>query len=263
MEDNKNSLSRKTFLKSSLLGGALLGLSPSAAWAEEKPILKKGEKGLCFLFQGDSITDGNRGRNEDPNHIMGHGYAFSVASRIGADFPTAEFSFVNRGISGNTVSDLNQRWQKDTLDLKPDVLSLLVGINDVGALIEHWSEPKSVEEFETDYRKLLTMCKQQNPDILFVLGLPFVFRVGSRKENWNQWRDETHARAEIVKNIAKDFGAVIIDFHALFENASKLTPIDYWIWDGIHPTVFGHELMAREWIKQTATRLNFLQYYNY
>jgi len=263
MKNNKNTFSRKTFLKSTVFGGALLGLSPAIVLAEEKVKLVEEEKNLRILFQGDSITDGNRGRNEDPNHIMGHGYAFSVASRVGADFPAAGFSFFNRGISGNTVTDLEQRWQKDTLDLKPDVLSVLVGINDVGALIEHWSEPKSVEEFEAGYRKLLTLCKQQNPKILFILGMPFVFPVGSRKENWNLWKDETHARAEVVRKIAKDFDAVYIDFQTLFEKASKLASIEYWIWDGIHPTVFGHELMAREWIKQTATRLKFLRYYDY
>ncbi len=262
-KSNKNSISRKTFLRSAALSGAFLGLGTSTAWSAEEQEVKAKEKGLRFLFQGDSITDGNRGRNEDPNHIMGHGYAFSIASRVGADFPSDGFSFYNRGISGNTVTHLEERWQSDTLDLKPDVLSLLVGINDVGSIIEHWSEPSSVEEFERIYRKLLTSCKEQNPDILFVLGIPFVFPVGSRKNNWEQWRGETLARAEVVRNISKDFDAICIDYPKVFEDATKRAPIDYWIWDGIHPRVFGHELMAREWIKQTATRLDFLQYYNY
>jgi lysophospholipase L1-like esterase len=86
------------------------------------------EKDLIILFQGDSITDGNRGRNADPNHIMGHGYAFSIASRVGADFPTSGFNLYKRGISGNKVTDLKNRWQEDALNIKPDVLSILVGI---------------------------------------------------------------------------------------------------------------------------------------
>lgn len=90
----------------------------------------KAKKGMVFLFQGDSITDGNRGRNNDPNHIMGHGYAFSIASRLGADYPEKQFQFYNRGISGNTILDLAQRWQTDTIDLQPDVLSILIGAND-------------------------------------------------------------------------------------------------------------------------------------
>ena len=78
------------------------------------------------MFQGDSITDGNRGRSPDPNHILGHGYAFIIAAKHGALFPESKLEFFNRGVSGNTVLDLEKRWQKDTLDLKPDVLALLL-----------------------------------------------------------------------------------------------------------------------------------------
>ena len=86
--------------------------------------------GARILFQGDSITDGNRGRSADPNHILGHGYVFIIAAKYGAAFPELKLDFLNRGVSGNTVLDLEKRWQKDTLDLKPDVLSILIGVND-------------------------------------------------------------------------------------------------------------------------------------
>src|SRR5436189_5610224 len=86
--------------------------------------------GARILFQGDSITDGNRGRDADPNHILGHGYVFIIAAKYGAAFPELNLDFINRGISGNTVLDLEKRWQKDTLDLKPDVWSVLIGVND-------------------------------------------------------------------------------------------------------------------------------------
>ena len=82
------------------------------------------------MFQGDSITDGNRGRSADPNHILGHGYVFIIAAKYGAAFPEAKLDFMNRGVSGNTVLDLEKRWQKDALDLKPDLLSILIGVND-------------------------------------------------------------------------------------------------------------------------------------
>ena len=88
--------------------------------------------GARILFQGDSITDGNRGRTADPNHILGHGYAFILAAKFGAAFSGAKLEFFNRGVSGNTVLDLEKRWQRDTLDLKPDVLSILIGVNDHG-----------------------------------------------------------------------------------------------------------------------------------
>jgi lysophospholipase L1-like esterase len=216
---------------------------------------------LCFLFQGDSITDGNRGRNEDPNHILGHGYCFAVSSRIGADFAPHGFQFINRGISGNSVGDLEKRWQTDTLDLKPDVLSLLVGINDVNALIDGRAGALDARTFESVYRKLLTLCKNQNPDLLIVLGLPFFFASGWRKDQHEKWHPLTLERADIVRRIAVDFNAVLLDYPGVFEEASKRAPIDYWIWDGVHPTAFGHELMAREWIKQVSNRLEFVKLY--
>jgi lysophospholipase L1-like esterase len=221
------------------------------------------ERNLRFLFQGDSITDGNRGRTEDPNHVLGHGYAFSVSSRIGADFAGAGFTFLNRGISGNTVGDLKARWQKDTLDLRPQVLSILVGINDVGAIVENRPERQSAGLFEETYRELLDAVRGENSEALFVLGLPFVFPVGVLRDRWTQWRDLTDEHAAIVRMIAEDYEAVLVDYQGMFERASRRAPIEHWIWDGVHPTVFGHELMAREWIGEVGSRLGFLEYYGY
>ena len=221
------------------------------------------DKGLVFLFQGDSITDGNRGRTTDPNHIMGHGYAFAVASRIGADFPDRDLLFFNRGVSGNKITDLQKRWQTDTLDLKPDVLSILVGINDTAAVVNKSAEAIPMEQFETIYRNLLQACRQVNPQVLFVLGIPFVYPVGKRTENWELWREDTLNRQAIVRKLAAEFNAVLIDYPAVIDNAISRKNVDYWVWDGIHPTVFTHELMAREWIKQVSTQLKFLKKYRH
>lgn len=257
----KNS-SRRDFVKLASGAGLTTVAGLSTAFVNKKTVYKEPEKeNLRFLFQGDSITDGNRGRNDDPNHILGHGYSFAVSSRIGADFPQYGFNFINRGISGNTVGDLEKRWQMDTLDLIPDVLSLLVGINDVNALIDKKEDALDTKAFEATYRKLLIPCHEQNPDLLIVLGMPFFFAAGWRKEQYPQWHPLTLERAEIVKRIAVDFNAVLIDYPKLFEEAQQRAPINYWIWDGVHPTVFGHELMAREWIKQVSNRLVFLKFY--
>lgn len=252
---------RRNFIKlMSMAGLTVTGLS--TAFSNTKSgIVTPDKENLRFLFQGDSITDGNRGRNDDPNHILGHGYCFAVSSRIGADFSQHGFQFINRGISGNTVSDLEKRWQTDTLDLKPDVLSLLIGINDVNALIDGKKDALDAKMFESLYRKLLASCKEQNPDVLIVLGLPFFFATGWRKDQYEKWHPLTLERADIVKRIAADFNAVVVDYPNAFEEAGKLAPLDYWIWDGIHPTAFGHELMAREWIRQVSSRLGFLKLY--
>lgn len=218
-----------------------------------------GENGLVFLFQGDSITDGNRGRNTDPNHIMGHGYAFSIASRIGADFPEKKLTFYNRGISGNKVTDLEDRWQKDTLDLKPDVLSILVGINDASSVVFSHPDPVTAEKYEEVYRSLLSQTKAQFPEILFVLCNPFILPVGKVKENWDAYKSELAKRQSAVLKLVKEFNAVFVDFQQVFDQACKRADADYWIWDGVHPTVAGHELMVREWMKQVGKRLEFVR----
>jgi lysophospholipase L1-like esterase len=247
-------MQRRKFLKSAALTGLAteFPLTPNLSSS-------KSQKALTFLFQGDSITDGNRGRSLDPNHIMGHGYAYSVASRIGADFPEAGFTFYNRGISGNKITDLQKRWEIDTLNLKPDVLSILIGINDAAATLNKPAEATTVDEFESIYRGLLTDCRRANPEILFVLGIPFVYPVGKRAENFEKWRDDTNNRQAVIRKLAGEFDAVVVDYPAVFDKALKKAPAEYWIWDGIHPTVFAHELMAREWIKQVGKRLRFLR----
>jgi len=253
--------SRRNFIKLATVAGAATAGSLTACTNSGKSYEKPDKEHLTFLFQGDSITDGNRGRNEDPNHILGHGYCFAVSSRIGADFPEAGFKFFNRGISGSTVSDLARRWQTDTLDIKPDVLSLLVGINDVNALVEGRENAIDLETFEATYRSLLTSCRAQNPNLLIMLGLPFFFASGWRKDQFDKWHPLVLQHAEIVKAIAADFDAILIDYPKVFEEAQQRAPIDYWIWDGVHPTVFGHELMAREWIRQVSSRMKFLKVY--
>src|SRR5580698_60236 len=123
--------------------------------------------GARILFQGDSITDGNRGRTADPNHILGHGYVFIIAAKFGAAFPEAKLEFFNRGVSGNTVLDLEKRWQKDTLDLKPDVLSVLIGVNDKGKGVPF-------DQYERVYDRLLADAMAANPKLKLVLCEPFI-----------------------------------------------------------------------------------------
>jgi lysophospholipase L1-like esterase len=264
----KDKTSRRLFLKSSALAGFASVLHTNAVLAKEQAdnavSVYDQAKNLIILFQGDSITDGNRGRNKDPNHIMGHGYAFSVASRVGADFASANHIFYNRGISGNRVADLEKRWQADTLDLKPDILSVLIGINDASTLIAKPTiEEADIDLFEVTYRNTLIQSKQQNPDTLFVLCLPFVYPVSKVKENWDKYNNTVARLTERIKKLALEFNSVVVDFPAAFDKALKRAPIEYWIWDGIHPTVPGHELMTREWIKKVSSRITFLRSYKY
>jgi len=207
-------------------------LAPLAAIRAAEPIAAF-TPGARILFQGDSITDGNRGRNADPNHILGHGYVFIIAARHGAAFPEAKLDFINRGVSGNTVLDLEKRWQKDTLDLKPDVLSILIGANDNGRGVP-------LDQYEQVYDKLLSEAKAANPKLKLVLGEPFVKPAGKIDEGIRK-------RQEIVARLAQEHGAAIVHFQRVFDEAVKRAPADYWIWDSVHPTYRGHQLMADEW----------------
>lgn len=206
------------------------------------PVFRNGAR---ILFQGDSITDGNRGRTPDPNHILGHGYAFLIAARHGAAFPERSLTFLNRGVSGNTVTDLEKRWKKDTLDLKPDVLSILIGVND-------HSKNVPLEVFERTYDKLLAAARAENPGVRLVLCAPFTLPVGRKKEGYERWLAGINRRKEIAAGLARKYDAAFVDFQPVFEAACDKAPAEYWIWDGIHPTYSGHQLMADEWLRVVA-----------
>jgi len=220
----------KLLLGTALTGGLLCAQDPMPAF----------HSGDRILFQGDSITDGNRGRSLDPNHILGHGYQFILAAKYGALLAGRNLTFLNRGISGNKVSDLAARWQKDTLDLKPDLLSILIGINDT-------SHGVPVEDFEKGYDELLSAAMSANPQLRLVLCEPFTLRAGKHKDDYDAWFGEVRKRQEVVARLAAKYHAALVRFQAVFDDASKRAPAEYWIWDAIHPTYSGHQLMADEW----------------
>lgn len=228
------------------LGVCFLSLAAGAlpAWGLEPGIesMKAFEKGARILFQGDSITDGNRGRNADPNHILGHGYAFIIAAKFGAGYADRNLTFVNRGISGNTVRELDKRWKADTLDHKPDLLSVLIGVNDNGRGVP-------LEEYEQTYDKLLADARTANPKLKLVLCEPFGLPVGGKKNDWEKWNEGLKQRQAIVAKLAKKYDAAVVPFQKAFDEACKRAPAEHWIWDGVHPTYSGHQIMADEWVK--------------
>lgn len=254
-----NNNTRRVFIKGAVLSGiaacCLTSVDIFANQATSKKKLKA-TKGMVILFQGDSITDGNRGRNTDPNHIMGHGYAFSIASRWGAEFPEKGLIFYNRGISGNKVNDLASRWQKDTIDLKPDVLSILVGVNDSSSVVFQREPVITIEKYEEGYQSLLEQTKVLFPEIVFVLCEPFILPVGKVKENWDAYKTDIVKRQAVVRKLASQYNAVFIGLQEVFDKACEKAPADYWIWDGVHPTVAGHELIAQKWIRLVGKRIS-------
>lgn len=210
------------------------------------PPLRCFDTGTRLLFIGDSITDMSRDRRPnttDKNHLLGHSYVFLLAARLGVDTPGLEF--INRGISGNTVQDLSARWQADAIAVAPDVLTVLIGVNDS-------IKELPVENYETTYRNLLHDSRKANPDLKIILMDPFILPVGgkSAENKFQERRERVDGYREAVARLAKEFGAIHIPTQDLFNRvaASPSSP-EYWLWDGIHPLPQGHELIAREWMK--------------
>ena len=251
-------MQRRSFLKKSALTvvslGAFRAIADSAGvagYTYRRPAFAKGSR---LLFLGDSITDMKWGRNEsDRNHYLGHSFVYLIASRLGVDLPAVELEFFNRGISGNKVADLKARWQKDAIDMKPDVLSVLIGVNDVS---RGGGQGVPLDRWEPDYRDILTRSRKANPNLRLVLLDPFVLRCGRLKfdEAWAHWRGEIDKQRKIVAQLAKDFDAVHILTQDIFDRAAAAVSPEHWIWDGVHPLPQGHELIARNWLEQVSAR---------
>ena len=231
-----------TICRALLLCTALASIASAQSLAPV-PVFAPHER---VLFQGDSITDMGRGRTEDPNHILGHGYPFLIAARYGEAYPSRAIKFFNRGVSGNTIDDLAARWKTDTLDLHPDVLSILIGINDIYFSFKK-AKPLSVPELEKKYDDLLNAAEAQNPKIKLILGEPFLLPGTNNDGNWKAWESAVTELQAMTARLAERHHAAIVHYQQAFDEALHRGSITYWIWDGIHPTFIGHQLMADEW----------------
>ena len=200
------------------------------------------------LFQGDSITDGARSRENTPeqDHFpLGMGYANIVAARLLSERPKDELKILNRGISGNRIVDLDARIRCDIINLKPNVLSILIGVNDT------WHEfgsqnGVSVEKYERVYRSLLTEVREACPNVRFVLCEPFVLPCGVVTD---EWVPDVAKRGAIARKLAAEFDAPFVAFQEMFNEALKEAPAEYWAPDGVHPSVASNHRMAELWWK--------------
>ena len=230
----------------SILVSFLVAIS-SSVWAVDfLPILHQND---VILFQGDSITEGGRARTgNDYNHIMGQDYAYIIAAQLGAQYPERNLTFINRGISGNKITDLAARWQADTLDLKPNVLSILVGVNDsLGLLDGNGGIP--ADQYEQVYEKLLTNTLATLTGVKIVLCEPFMLPVGKWKNNFSEAQSELKKHQEIVARLAAKYHLPLVRFQQAFDDACQKAPPEHWVWDGVHPTYAGHGLMVQEWLR--------------
>lgn len=203
-----------------------------------------------ILFQGDSITDAGRVRERLAD--LGRGYPRLVAARLGYDFP-GTYTFINKGIYGNRIVDLYARMKKDILNLKPDYMSILIGVNDFLHEISEDQNGVDTAKFEKIYTMLLEEIFAELPDLkMFIMGA-YVLPGTATDEHYDRIRPEVEARAAAAKRIAEKFGLPFVDLQAKFDAAYKIAEKGYWAYDGVHPSPFGHELIARAWIEAFET----------
>ncbi|MEG0289138.1 MAG: SGNH/GDSL hydrolase family protein [Carnobacterium sp.] len=205
------------------------------------------KKEATILFIGDSITDANR-RREDPTDL-GCGYPLLVAAALLERYPELNLSLVNRGIGGNKITDLANRWEEDCLALDPDIVSILIGINDTWHNVgtEAFGTQESIDRFEFYYRILLQTVKERT-NAQIILMEPFVLpHPIDRKE----WRIDLNSRIQVIRKLAKEYET---DFVALDERLNALgmkQSYAYWTGqDGVHPTLAGHAVIAKAWLEQ-------------
>jgi len=190
-----------------------------------------------ILFQGDSITNAFR-RPEEINNAfqLGAGYALLIAARLLLERPADQLTFLNRGVSGDTVQKLADRWRADCLELRPTVLSILVGINDTGT---------PLPEFTATYREILQTTRRELPVVRLVLCEPYALPCGQITPARTA---ELQLRQAVVRQLAAEFAATFVPLQAPFTDAAARTRPEDWAYDGIHATAAGFALIAREWL---------------
>jgi lysophospholipase L1-like esterase len=249
-------LNRRNFFSLSASGTIGLAAIPSILSAampssgkKEEGILSSLQTGDVILFQGDSITDAGRDKtNEQANNpgSFGSGYAYLAAANILNTMASEQPVIYNRGISGNKVYQLADRWQKDCLDIKPKVLSILIGVNDFWHMIDGKYDG-TVEKYENDYRQLLVRTKEMLPEVKLIICEPFAVLGCSAVTK--KWYPAFNTYRATAKKLAGEFDAVFIPFQAIFDEAQKQVPGKYWTGDGVHPSMAGNSLMAEAWLK--------------
>ncbi|MCE5321754.1 SGNH/GDSL hydrolase family protein [bacterium] len=195
---------------------------------------------MVVLFQGDSVTDCTR--LQEPNGL-GLGYPMMIAATYASKYPEDRVEFVNRGISGNRVRDLRSRWQTDCIDIKPDLVSILIGINDTWRRYDS-NDPTSAEAYEQDYRDILTRTRE-NTDAFIIMMEPFVLPY---PDDRLAWREDLDPKIHVVRKLAREFEAALIPLDGLFAQAACRREPQFWAADGVHPTLNGHALIARLWL---------------
>jgi lysophospholipase L1-like esterase len=248
MENKTNS--RRNFLRKAAIGSLMATSIPqivSAAISGDGLKKTRLSRDNVILFQGDSITDAGRNRNEtryNNSAALGSGYAMLAAANLLEEYPSLNLKIYNKGISGNKVFELAERWDKDCLDLKPDILSILIGVNDFWhKIIGNYNG--TVEIYRNDFTALLDRTRKALPNVKLIICEPFA--VPGVKAVDDKWFPEFYEYQKAAKEIAEKFGATFVPFQKVYDEAIKEVPGSYWTSDGVHASLAGAQLMAEAW----------------
>jgi lysophospholipase L1-like esterase len=200
--------------------------------------------GQTFLLQGDSITDAGRGRPVGAGTKLGGGYPNQVNALLQASYAERKIKVLNTGISGNRVTDLQNRWQTDVLDLKPDWLSIMIGTNDVWRQFDRAGMDQVLpERFETIYRQLLTVTRPNLKGL--ILLTPFLIEPNTS----DAMRMRMVEYGKIVRKLSREFKAEFIDTQKLYDDAMKHIDPKELSGDRVHPSFVGHAVLTRGILK--------------
>ncbi len=252
MGANTRTTTRRDFIRRSASGMMIGSILPSVSSASPTWGRPVQDDGKVIVFQGDSITDAGRSKDEQrPNvaHGLGNGYAGIAAAQLLGENPSASWEVYNRGVSGHKVFQLAERWQDDAIDLRPDVLSILIGVNDFWHTLTH-DYDGTVNVYERDFRALLDQTRAALPDVRLMIGQPFVVEGGSAIDG--RWESFGAYRA-VAERVAADVNAAWIPYQQIFDRALEEAPAPYWAPDGVHPSPAGNYLMARAWLDAVET----------
>jgi len=207
-------------------------------------------KGDVILFQGDSITDAGRDRRDEADSnsqsALGTGYALFTTASILANNPDKELNLYNRGISGNKVFQLAERWEKDCFALQPDILSILIGVNDFWHT-KSGGYKGTIDIYATDYQNLISRTKKALPEVKIVILEPFIIHGGTALDN--TWENDFAPYRKAAKKIAVDNDLIFVPLQSVFNEALKHASAEYWGKDGVHPSMAGAQLMSQAWLK--------------
>lgn len=197
-----------------------------------------------FLFQGDSITDANRDDENPEISGLGCGYAFLMASEFESN-NKGKIKFINRGVSGDRITDVYARIKEDIINLKPDYLSILIGVNDVSHELT-MSCGVSPKKFRKIYEMLIEEIRESLPQVEIIILEPFVLKGSATEKLWNEFRTEVRKMAEISAQMAQDYNLHFLSLQDEFDKASLDGNLSRWSADGIHPTTEGHQLIKEK-----------------